>query len=79
LLSEIKRASPFKQDQWRIALWALALTFQERWWKIRIDVQNLVPFFWDTITYSSAEAILLEITSAGPAGGKPPALPEVHD
>jgi hypothetical protein len=33
-----KRPSPFKQDQWRIAFWALALTFQERWWKIGIDI-----------------------------------------
>src|SRR5262245_62085323 len=38
-----KESFSFEQDQWNIALWARALTFQERCWKIGIDIRNLAP------------------------------------
>src|SRR5262245_29266272 len=31
------------QHQWSIALWARAFTFQERCWKIGIEIRNLAP------------------------------------
>jgi hypothetical protein len=54
-----KKSFSFKQDQWRIALWARALTFQERWRKIGIDSRNLAPLFLghDNVFAAAADLI----------------------
>jgi hypothetical protein len=38
-----KRSLSLEQHQWSIALWARAFTFQERCWKIGIEIRNLAP------------------------------------
>src|SRR5262249_60554363 len=34
---------PFKQDQWSVPLWPLTLAFQQRGWKVTIDIRNPAP------------------------------------